>query len=453
MAALNWDNINDAPTPEMLGLSVTLNKRADETSPSTKQNVRSQVGVSWRWGGIDEDTMRFQSLYYKGSDIAIATAAASGISLKTLDVPVLAASTITVDNFSSSTATIKEGSHFMVWGDPVIYTVSEDSTIATHYIGLSAVDTGADRIGLNIDHVASHLYWCSQDDQKIYRCDLDGSNVTTVATSTGAINSMALDISNEYIYYSKDSDRDIYRMGFDGTGATSIKTTTVNITKLAFEGTYIFYTSDSSSKIGRLTISTLSETIIHSGLNSGLYGIAIDQTNNKVWWTINQPGTIATYGGDWYSNYDGSSVIHKIIGNLIKQMNSDAANLDEIYEIKGGTFSHINTISSSLNGPWDPGRMTGDFCVYDETVYYLTLSETRITDSDKGVEETTGCTLSITPNVTAETVALGDNADVYFFIPQAGSGTRLSRDGKLNAIEIDEEFVTEWEDVNQPEEI
>ena len=76
---------------------------------------------------------------------------------------------------------------------------------------------------LAIDEVNRKLYLADNygDDQKIFRCDLDGENLELVADVSGSdkLMTIALDVANEQIYYGT-WDGVIGRVDYDGTNDT-----------------------------------------------------------------------------------------------------------------------------------------------------------------------------------------------------------------------------------------
>jgi len=123
--ALSWDLRSEVETPEVLSFNVISDI---EPVNATSQEIRSLVNSSWRWQGLDYETMLWLTMTYQGSTIAKVTAAATGRSVILDTTPTLAASTMILDGFASYTEDLQEGWRFMIWGDPTIYQLTADAT-------------------------------------------------------------------------------------------------------------------------------------------------------------------------------------------------------------------------------------------------------------------------------------------------------------------------------------
>jgi len=117
-----------------------------------------------------------------------------------------------------------------------------------------------------------------------------------------------------------------------------------------------------------------------------------------------------------------------------------ALNLEVIPTLAASTMQVDNfdhTAADTLLEGWK-------FMVWDDpTIYTLTANGTVV---DAGAY-----TLTVTPAITAKTVALGAGTPVHFFKPTIVRGKRSSGDETLNRVTVMAEFETAFETVNQPE--
>jgi sugar lactone lactonase YvrE len=454
--ARSWNTpasvILEANEPELTAFAATTNSQTDEND-ATKQNIRTQVSASWRWGGVDQATMRWHTMYYRGPVIAIATAANSGIALTTAGSPVTGSSLLLVDNFDNSGQEMIVGSHFMIFSDPTIYTVTASGAVSSGASTLIQDTTGNTCYGLTIDTANEHLYWTSGGDDSIYRCDLDGSNKTTIKSSLSGVLGITIDTVNDKLYWCESTPKQIWESDLDGSNAAALRTCAVEPHDVATDGTTIYYTAYADSSIRSFDIATPgSETSVVSDptYSDGPRGIALDTTNDKLYW-CNFDGT--TVGA---ADTDGSNTeLFATTGDKPNGIDIDITN-QRLYITRkdAGTVRRI-----SIDDP----SVVMDICtsnIGNALALALDASNGHVyvtanTDDDirrcniagiKGVE------LTVSPVITAGSTALGNNAPVHFFIPQTNGGQKNSGDGELNSIEIEEQFVTVYEDVDQPEE-
>ena len=158
----------------------------------------------------------------------------------------------------------------MYWTEWSNYS-STRSRAAKANINGTGVETVADGMqagsgpkGIAVDNTNNHVYIANKGDQKIERCNLDGSGRVTLLTSVYPMG-IALDVVGGKMYWCDYTwgDPKIMRANLDGTG---------------------------------------SETII-DGLSNGcvLEAIALDVPNNKLYWAERMDKEI------WQANLDGSS--------------------------------------------------------------------------------------------------------------------------------------------------
>ena len=133
----SWSTRTAVEDPELLAFNVDTESRDDADDGDTKQNVRSIVSATWRWGGVDVATMLWHVMQYRGNLIKVETAADVGISLLIETTPTVSTSALILDNLSNATATFFAGWRFMVWDDPTIYTLTANATATASVITLA----------------------------------------------------------------------------------------------------------------------------------------------------------------------------------------------------------------------------------------------------------------------------------------------------------------------------
>ena len=445
--ARNWTTTAGVKDPESLGYSVNTNKRIDPDD-DTKQNTRNQVTASWRWGGVDLETKIWHTTTYRGDNMAIGAAAKDSIHLNINGIPTTGSNTLNINGFADNTVKkILAQQHLMIWPNAVIYTVTEDATVTEDYETIVAA-TGDSAFAIVVDETNDHIYWSSAVDKIIYRCDLDGSNKTTVFTSASAIYGITLDVDNSLIYYVSAQDT-IRSVGFAGTGDSEILATGKSPLGITKNAAMIYFTSKTDNKILSFDLSNPLGTVadIKTGL-SGPVGIDYDSINDKIYFCEQTGGSVSVIDEDG-NNYVSLNSIADARGVAV-----DGAN-EYIYVSRNqfGDVFRMNLDGSDRVTVVETTSHCLDVCFTDTDVYSL------LGDSDDSVikvdkQGALSVSLSVTPAITADAVAfLADtDSDVYFFIPTTTDGQKQSGDGSLNAIEIDEEFFTLWRNINQPEE-
>lgn len=115
---------------------------------------------------------------------------------------------------------------------------------------------------IKIDNINRKIYWTDSNNQNIRRSDLDGYNIELVYSATGALSqdspaNLDLDIAGGYIYW------------------TDVSSNSPRIRRAPFN-----FASPTSLPVNNATV----ETIINSNIDQP-NGIALDLTNNHVYWS------------------------------------------------------------------------------------------------------------------------------------------------------------------------
>jgi len=78
--------------------------------------------------------------------------------------------------------------------------------------------------GIGIDIVSGHLYFTDYGNSTIKRCNLDGSNLTTIVSSLTYPHGLSLDTEGGKIYWTDYLDGKVYKCNFDGSSKTTLVT-------------------------------------------------------------------------------------------------------------------------------------------------------------------------------------------------------------------------------------
>ncbi len=147
-----------------------------------------------------------------------------------------------------------------------------------------------DAYNLAIDPENEKIYW-GDSDGNLSCCSLDGSNLKTgiVTIDGGAIRAVALDLTNKRIYFYDVMNNNLYKAKLDGSGKSLILSGYYGYAICVDEVNNKIYfdaqTDDESvSALYRANLDGSNPTEIDN-TQSRIYGIAIDNGNNKIYWS------------------------------------------------------------------------------------------------------------------------------------------------------------------------
>jgi hypothetical protein len=236
--------------------------------------------------------------------------------------------------------------------DIIFYGTQSNSSIST--IGVDGASN--DQVIINgaasmirrvrIDASAGFVFWTAGNSNAIYKCNLDGSDQTTIVTGLGNPNSLALDTKNQVIYFGESSNLRIRKIDYSGTNLTTV--------------------------------------VNSAGLTQG---IELDLIENKIYWTDFNSGSVKSF------LLDGSNVstiinleenvfdliLHKLTStiyvshrgdNTIKKFDFEGNNLNTIYN----STSHIGALAIDLEN--DKLFVISDF----QNIVSLDLDGTNASD-------------------------------------------------------------------------
>lgn len=154
----------------------------------------------------------------------------------------------------------------------------------------------------------SKLYWCQEGG--IYRCNLDGTSpeiwIAMPSTSSPEMPiHMAFDAATETIYFTNDKyefSGGVYKVKLDGTGMTKlVDATNGGGIDIDIAGGKIYY-ADYDKGLCMANLDGTNEVVINSSINQVfVWGIAVNKTEGKIYWGNK---TAQTFNR---SNLDGSN--------------------------------------------------------------------------------------------------------------------------------------------------
>jgi len=126
----NWTALADVPTdPEIVDCSRVKEEHADDTD-ATKHYMRTRVSVTFKWAGVDLETMKWHVANFQPEFHADHLAAATDNNILFDDTDAAQNDTSAhMDNFYKAQAVVRRNWHFVIPGrDKNIYTVTASVT-------------------------------------------------------------------------------------------------------------------------------------------------------------------------------------------------------------------------------------------------------------------------------------------------------------------------------------
>jgi len=440
-----WSSRADVETPGLLSFDINSDTRED-SADSSKQNVRDIAALSLGWAGVTEATARWHCMMYRRSTIAVATAAASGVSVGFVEVPTASASTMRISGFANADAELHQGWRFMVWPDETIYTLTADSVFRANYADVVGTSGTPQGMAIDLVNTPNKLYYTTGT--AIRRCNLDGTGDESLVTGLSAPFGICLDESNDKMYWTDAVDFTIEYADLDGSNSGTLVTNTGGCYGIDLDSSYVYW--GEASKLRRCDKATGANVtdLISAGITTP-QEIVCDAGNSYLYFS--EPNTSQIYR---------SSLTGTGLTTLISASNSFGIALDTtneyLYYTQAGTNRTV--MRHALDGTGSSTELftltTGEATCLDvdvsgATLYILNKSGNKI---HSGHTAGFGANISVSPAVTAGTVALGVDAPIYFFLPVSNGATRTAPDGSLYTIAQELEFKTPYVDVEQPEE-
>ena len=172
--------------------------------------------------------------------------------------------------------------------------------------------------GLDLDLASGKMYWTtsvSEGDSGVYRANLDGTGVETIATALRFTTSLALDLSHNKVYWANWDRSWIRRANLDGTSAevfiSSIYLDSPTDLAVDPDGSRLFWTDYKVGHGGRIRYVYTDGRGGTWDLVTGLaypLGIDLDLERGKIYWTDVYTDKIQR------SNLDGSDVEDIVTG-------------------------------------------------------------------------------------------------------------------------------------------
>jgi hypothetical protein len=426
----------------------------EHESDANSHYARTRVRAEWARSGVDLATAQWHAHTYRGALVAKRTAATAGY-LSANGAPVLSASYIDVDGVhaSAESGVWYKGWHLVVWGDPTIYTIDED-TLTVQGDGTTVVDIGDDHEAnaLDLTVTPNLLYFADSDDRVIRRVSAAGGSATTIITGAAAIRGVALDTTNDHIYFTETTKlrRCDQADGGNATDLLTIGGAVLRGVAIDAANSKLYYTSTTSG-LRRCDLNgSNDELLIAEAGSDDFWDVKLDVTGSKVYFSDAGNGTIERCALDG----TGRTTIIGGATTNVRYFALDITNAHIYYGVTGstgyiyrvgitGTPAAIRILTLADHGirsglSIDPTNKRIYYGSGNGIQYYMPLH---------GVSN---ARVKVSPVVTTEAAAAGDNARVHVFVPQDAGGQFYSHP-KGYTIALSEEFVTPRQRVYSPE--
>jgi PKD repeat protein len=186
---------------------------------------------------------------------------------------------------------------FEVTDEGKIWSINLDGTDLTELV------TGlVEPYGIALDINAEKVYWA--DRAQVLRANFDGSNVEPVTTVGGSrFSGVALDPENNKIYSYDYWNENIHVANMDGSNqSVLIPGVWGYAIQIDTRNNKLYFDDQASGDEGELQVANLDGSNIQTIDNTPtrIYGIAVDASKNKLYWTARDTGEV------YQSNLDGT---------------------------------------------------------------------------------------------------------------------------------------------------
>jgi len=186
---------------------------------------------------------------------------------------------ITTTNFDLTSGLVlrsfTQASGMAVSGDYLYYTTWEGGVFRINKDGIGYTTNlvaGGSAGFTGICVTANSIYFTAYNESKVYKCDLDGGNLTTVYAGMQDTGLMDVFVTDSNIYIADSSGQlGLIKADLNGGNATEIATGFFHNVEVA--GNTLYYTSG-QSEVGEMNLDGSGQTVL-DGDGSSTYGLAV----------------------------------------------------------------------------------------------------------------------------------------------------------------------------------
>ena len=195
-----------------------------------------------------------------------------------------------------------------------------------------------DPISIKIDNENNHIYWCNNGSGDINRSNLDGTEIVTIVSGASSCQSIAIDHKNSKLYWSGKAAARIKQTNLNGSQQKDIYYSNLGggVFSIAIDEDEdkIYFTT--SSKIIKANLDGTGQRTIIDNLDNP-HTVLLDTKNNKLYWD-ERPFSFAKSSIIKKSDLDGTN-IDTVISSNIKESKGFAIDFDnnKIFWIEGGS--------------------------------------------------------------------------------------------------------------------
>lgn len=219
-----------------------------------------------------------------------------------------------------------------------------------------------------------NIFWLDSLQRQMQRAEFDGSGRTALASHGSNYGQIQLDPDAGYVYWVDTSAAAIYRSRTDGTGVETLVSGLANPYGLVLNPTagHLYWGDATLNKVERANLDGSGRTVI---LPNGTFGelrhLAIDRTNNRLYYCDLGLSSSSTDGAIWRSNLTGGSLTAVVTGLTAPLGVAVDPALGYLYYADSGDFEIHRT---NLNGGSDsvlytmeaPAHLVFDLVVEDD---------------------------------------------------------------------------------------
>ena len=206
--------------------------------------------------------------------------------------------------------------------------------------------TGGYSDGVAVDATNGYLYWSSTPDKKIYRSDLNGTNIITLYTTTpnGYLADIDIDVLHNKLFFGQwiMSDKGIYSIDLSGNNLMQITSNDAEFIGLDIQNSKIYYSGN--GHCNRINYNGSNDTLLYNFQGGGFFVDTInsilytsDMTNNNI--------VLSDLNGSSPTNIFPPSTLNSPHGPLL--FSTLTAGIENILENSNQTIIYPNPFSTT----------------------------------------------------------------------------------------------------------
>ncbi|MBL4753533.1 MAG: T9SS type A sorting domain-containing protein [Flavobacteriales bacterium] len=234
-----------------------------------------------------------------------------------------------------------QAQHLLIWADVTNKAIKTSFVDGSNITSIASTQTSLRRV--RVDHINQRIYWTEGGSGKIKAVDFDGSNVTDILNASSNIAMVAIDATNNRIFYTETGTGLIMSSNTDGTNIQTVVSGTASVQGLAIDliNNHLYWAEFDAMTIKRVDLDGSNQvTVLATG--TAIIDMHLDIPNGHIYFSERTNNKIQRV------NFDGTNLIDLITTNDVKGAFAIDLNLSAIYWVGEGNNGFIN--KANLDG-------------------------------------------------------------------------------------------------------